>query len=512
MAETTLSRTATVCFRGLEVTPVDVQVQLAAGLPSFALVGLPDKAVAESKERVRAALYALGLAFPAKRITVNLAPADLQKEGTHYDLPIALALLTSLGALQQGCVESFVALGELSLDGHILKTLGGLSAALYAKSVDKGLMCAEESGAEAAWVGGLNVLCAKHLLQFMNHFKGSQVLSPPTPVMQENKPPLRDMKSISGQKIAKRALEVSAAGGHNLLMIGPPGAGKTLLSETFPSILPPLTPEESLEVTSIHSLAGTLKNGQLMRARPFRNPHHSASPAAMLGGGLKGKPGEVSLAHRGVLFLDELPEFSRTLLEGLRQPLESGEAVVARANIHVTYPAHIQLIGAMNPCACGYLGFPDLQCGKAPVCAEKYQDRLSGPFLDRMDVRIYISAPSTFDNTEDSEEDSESVRKRVERAREFQRERLAAKYVPPNYLNAHLPFNQLEPFLILDSQTTTLLHKATQRWHFSTRGVHRTLRLARTIADLAGSEALRKAHVAEALRYRPLRMRLQKAA
>ena len=355
MSGTMLSRTTTVCFRGLDVTPVDVQVQLASGLPSFSLVGLPDKAVAESKERVRGALYALGLAFPSKRITINLAPADLQKEGTHYDLPIALALLTSLGALEQGFLESFIAFGELSLDAHILKTPGGLSAALYAKSVNKGVICAHESGVEAAWVGELNILCAKHLLQIINHFKGTQVLSPPKPCLPKKAPSRRNMKHISGQRIAKRALEIAAAGGHNLLMIGPPGAGKTLLAESFASILPPLMPEEALEVTAIHSLAGTLKDSQLVRDRPFRNPHHSASPAAMLGGGLKGKPGEVSLAHRGVLFLDELPEFSPTLLEGLRQPLESGEAVVARANIHVTYPAYIQLIGAMNPCACGYL-------------------------------------------------------------------------------------------------------------------------------------------------------------
>ncbi len=501
-----LSRTATVCFRGLHVTSVDVQVQLASGLPAFHLVGLPDKAVAESKERVRAALYGMGLALPPKRITINLSPADLQKEGTHYDLPIALGLLTAIGALDAGFMDQFIAVGELALDGQILKTWGTLSTALHASSVHKGLICSQEGGAEAAWVGDLTIIAAPHLLDIINHIKGTQVLSRPQAIIKKHTSSQRDMKDILGQDTAKRVLEIAAAGGHNVLMVGPPGSGKSLLAESLPSILSPLTPEESLEVTAIHSLAGALTDNTLLTQRPFRAPHHATSVPALLGGGHRSKPGELSLAHKGVLFLDELPEFSRPLLESLRQPLESGEITIARANAHITYPAHTQLVAAMNPCPCGYLGTVHKQCRKAPVCGEKYQARLSGPLMDRIDLEVHVPALSPFEQEGQGEPESSSViQKRVLAAQARQKERLKEISSFRRWMNGHVPVADLQPFLELTSSGLTLLRQASHTWHLSTRAYHRVLRVARTLADLAGQEDIHKVHIAEALRYCPHR-------
>jgi magnesium chelatase family protein len=387
----------TVAFQGVDVVGIDCQVQMAAGLPAFTVVGLPDKAVGESRERVRAALGALGLALPPKRITVNLAPADLLKEGSHFDLPIALGLLAAMDALPADELAGYSVLGELSLDGAVAPVAGVLPAAIDASAHERGLICPAAQGGEAAWAGELDILAAPNVLALVNHFKGTQVLSAPTasaPPPATNYPDLLDIK---GQETAKRALEIAAAGGHNLLMMGPPGAGKSMLAQRLPGLLPPLSPAEALEVSMIHSLAGTLPMEGLMRERPFRDPHHSASLVALVGGGQRVKPGEVSLAHRGVLFLDELPEFDRRALEALRQPIESGRAVIARANQHVAFPARFQLVAAMNPCRCGQLDDPALACSRAPRCAADYQGRLSGPLLDRIDLHVDVPAVSASD-------------------------------------------------------------------------------------------------------------------
>jgi magnesium chelatase family protein len=345
-----VQRVATVAFEGIEARAVDVQVQVAPGLPAFNVVGLPDKAVSEARERVRSALVASGLALPARRITVNLAPADLPKEGSHYDLPIALGLMAAIGAIPSDALSGFTVLGELGLDGSLAAVAGVLPAAIGANARNEGLICPAACGPEAAWASPeMEIIAAASLIQLANHFRGTQVLARPQPKIRAVEAALVDLKDIKGQESAKRALEVAAAGGHNLLMVGPPGAGKSMLAARLPTILPPLTPAELLEVSMVASVAGEIEGGALTNRRPFRSPHHSASMPALVGGGLRARPGEVSLAHHGVLFLDELPEFNRATLEALRQPLESGRVTVARANAHVTYPARFQLVAAMNP-------------------------------------------------------------------------------------------------------------------------------------------------------------------
>jgi magnesium chelatase family protein len=510
-----VARCRTVAFQGIDVMPVDVQVQLSNGLPAFAVVGLADKAVGESRERVRGALAALGLALPPKRITVNLAPADLPKEGSHYDLPIALALLSAMNVLPPDALDSFVALGELGLDGALGAVSGVLPAAIAAHGEDRGLICPASQGSEAAWAGDAErVVAAPSLLALINHFRGSQVLPQPTAhsaeTANQNIPDLRDIK---GQESAKRALEIAAAGAHNLLFIGPPGAGKSMLAQRLPGILPPLDAGEILEVSMIASLAGQISEGRLTRQRPFRNPHHSASMAALIGGGLRAKPGEVSLAHLGVLFLDELPEFNRQTLDALRQPLETGQAVVARANAHVSYPARFQLVAAMNPCRCGHLDDPALACSRAPKCAGEYQARLSGPLLDRIDLTLEVPAVSPADlSAPPAAEDSAAVAARVAMARDVQRDRYArtgsgglsrdGRRVVRT--NAEADGELLERIALLDSSGRDLLTQAASAMHLTARGYHRVLRVARTLADLEGVDAVRRPHVAEALSYRRL--------
>ncbi len=491
-------------FSGIEVLDVDAQVTITSGLPNFMVVGLPDKAVAESRERVRAALSALGLALPSKRITVNLAPADLLKEGSHFDLPIALGLLAAMGVLPGPEIDGYVALGELALDGSILPVAGVLPAALGAAQQDRGLICPAASGGEAAWAGGVEVLAAPTLLALINHFKGTQVLSPPEPRVAEATASPLDLKDIKGQETAKRALEVAAAGGHNLLMIGPPGSGKSMLAARLPDLLPPLDASEALEVTMVHSVAGLLRDGKLMRQRPFRDPHHSASLAAMVGGGHRGRPGEISLAHLGVLFLDELPEFQRATLEALRQPLETGRATVARVNAHVSYPARVQLVAAMNPCRCGHLDDPALGCGRAPRCAMDYQSKISGPLFDRIDLHIDVPAVKPADLAlPPPAEGSAEVAARVEAARQRQRQRFAR--LPEDRRirsNAEADGTLLDAIAAPDAEGKRLLTEAAERLKLSARGYHRVLRVARTLADLDGSDTVRRVDIAEALSYR----------
>ncbi|MBA8899731.1 YifB family Mg chelatase-like AAA ATPase [Phyllobacterium sp. P30BS-XVII] len=499
-----VTRVRTVAFQGIEAQPVDVQVMISPGKMGIHIVGLPDKAVAESRERVQAALHASGLSLPPKKVTVNLAPADLPKEGSHYDLPIAVGLMAGLGAMPADALQSYVVLGELSLDGTITHVAGVLPAAISANRQDRGLICPAPCGPEAAWAGeDIDILAPRSLISLANHFRGHQVLSRPEPAMHANAPDLPDLADIRGQESARRALEIAAAGGHNLLMIGPPGSGKSMLAQRLPSILPPLLPRELLEVSMIASVAGELLGGKLTDRRPFRAPHHSASMAAMVGGGIRARPGEVSLAHRGVLFLDEFPEFTPQVLDSLRQPLETGDCMIARANHRISYPAQIQLVAAMNPCRCGMAGEPGHRCARGPRCQQDYQARVSGPLLDRIDLRIDVPAVSASDLIHrPASESSASVAVRVAHARDIQKRRYEALGIPAVTVNAHCPVALIEDVAKPDGAGLALLRQAAEQMRFSARGYHRVLKVARTLADLEGAEAVGRIHVAEAISYR----------
>ncbi len=494
----------TVAFQGVEAVPVDVQVQMSSGLPAFAIVGLPDKAVAESRERVRAALTAIGLGLPPKRITVNMAPADLPKEGSHFDLAVALGLMAVMGVVDPARLAQYVVLGELSLDGSVTAVMGVLPAAIAANASDLGLICPQDQGSEAAWAGdGLEILAPADLIQIVNHFKGTEFLVRPSPGQSEDGGSLPDLKDVKGQDNAKRILEVAASGGHNLLMCGPPGAGKSMLAQRLPSILPPLDSAEMLQVSMIASLAGELANGRMSRRRPFRSPHHSASQAALVGGGHKARPGEVSLAHMGVLFLDELPEFSPRVLDALRQPLETGETTIARANHHVTYPSRVQLIAAMNPCRCGYAGQPGHVCRRGLRCAADYQARISGPLLDRIDLHVEVAPAHVIDLVlPPPREASADVALRVHDARLRQHTRYEEHGRTDIRTNAEVDGELLEQVARPDQAGLSLLRDAADAMSLSARGFHRVLKVARTVADLEGADTIGRIHIAEALAYR----------
>ncbi|MGY6643995.1 MAG: YifB family Mg chelatase-like AAA ATPase [Salinarimonas sp.] len=501
-----VTRVATVAFEGIEARAVDVQVQISPGTVAFTIVGLPDKAVGESRERVRSALVSSGLALPSKRITVNLAPADMPKEGSHFDLPIALGVMAAIGAIPLDALEGFTVLGELALDGSLTAVAGVLPAAMAAHDRGQGLICPAPCGPEAAWASpDIDVIAPRNLIQLANHFKGTQVLSRPEPAIAAMAGTLPDLRDIRGQESAKRALEIAAAGGHNLLMNGPPGAGKSMLAQRLPSILPPLMPRELLEVSMIQSVAGLIAEGKLSDRRPFRAPHHSASMPSLVGGGANARPGEVSLAHHGVLFLDELPEFQPQVLDSLRQPIETGEVMIARANHRVTYPARFQLIAAMNPCRCGQATEPGHACRRGPNerCMAQYQSRISGPLLDRVDLLIDVPAVTAADLLlPPAQEGSQEVAARVAAARAAQRARYAGLGLADITTNASCPGGLLEDVARPDAEGLTLLRDASEAMRLSARGFHRIMRVARTLADLDGATTVGRLHIAESLSYR----------
>jgi magnesium chelatase family protein len=491
----------TVAFEGVEARLVEVQCAITAGLPSFSIVGLPDKAVSEARERVRTALTSMAIALPSKRITINQSPADLPKEGSHFDLPIALALLAALDILPHDDVAATVAIGELSLGGRIVPVIGALPAALAAAEEDRIFFCPTACGAEAAWVTATAVIAAGSLAEVIRRYTGAQPIQPSEPGEAAPRGQMRDLRDVKGQERAKRALEIAAAGRHHLMMVGSPGSGRSMLAARIPGILPPLTAAEALETSMIHSLSGLLDEGGISRVRPFREPHHTASMAAIVGGGRGAKPGEISLAHNGVLFMDEFPEFPRTVLETLRQPMKTGEVVVARANAHIRYPCRFMLVAAANPCKCGYMTDPGRACARSPQCGEDYLGRISGPLMDRFDLRVEVP-PVAFTDLDlpESGENSVSVAERVAKARKVQTERFDG--IKGMRVNADAEGQLLERIAAPDPAGRELLTKVAQRFGLSARAYHRVLRVARTIADLDGSDDVRQPHVAEAVSYR----------
>ncbi|WP_408868552.1 MULTISPECIES: YifB family Mg chelatase-like AAA ATPase [Asaia] len=492
-SSSSIARIQSFAFAGIDAIPVTVEIQIASGLPAFIIVGLPDKTVGESRERVRAALAALGLALPPKRILINLVPADLPKEGSHFDLPIALAIMTAMGILSHEAVAAYCAIGELSLDGRLQATGGVLSAALETVRHQLGLICPRPQAQEARWASDtLDILAPDTLRALLSHFNGEHVLPSPELEPVATSAPLNDLALVKGMDIGRRALEIAACGAHSLLMSGPPGAGKSMLAQCLPSILPDLTHEQILECSRIHSLGGQASGSTLITQPPFRAPHHSTTLPALVGGGSRSRPGEVSLAHNGVLFLDELPEFSRSCLESLRQPLETGAITVARARQTVLYPSRFQFIAAMNPCRCGYLGDAERACRKAPQCGEEYLSRLSGPMLDRIDLSLFVTPVSPLDMiTAPAGENSAAVRARVVKARHFQ---IARQGVP----NAQVAAQDI----VLTPDARHLVSEAGTRLRLSARGLTRLLRVARSIADLDHASDVGAPHLREALGFR----------
>lgn len=497
-------RISSFALLGVDIIDVDVQTSISAGKQDFHIVGLADKTIAESRERIKAALSSMGLALPAKNILINLAPADLTKEGSHFDLPIAVSLLTAMEIIPYEEIVSFIIGGELSLDGRILPINGSLPAAIGANARDKGFICPYDNGGEAAFSGNDAILAPKSIIELVGHFRGEKILKSPESSDPEDSFQYPDMSDIKGQDDAKRAIEIAASGEHNILLSGPPGAGKSMLASRMPGILPRMSPREVLECMTITSLATSKK--ALRIQRPFRAPHHSSSRASLVGGGTSKNitPGEISLAHNGILFLDELPEFPTNVIESLRQPIETGKILVSRAYSHITYPAKFQLVAAMNPCRCGYVDYQDKACNKHPKCAIDYQSKISGPILDRFDITFKVPQINFYniENNYDKSEASDAIRKRVEKVRLIQRERYEGYGISTN---ARLEGKLIINFAIPIDGSIDILNNAAQDMKLSMRSYNKILKVARTIADMEDARNVSKSHLIEALNLRDSR-------
>jgi len=507
-----ISKITTATIYGIDGIKIDVEVDISMGLPAFNIVGLPETSVKESKERVRSAIRNAGFEFPNDRITINLAPADVRKEGSSFDLPIAIGILTSLNILKKEATKNHLIAGELSLDGRIKSVRGILPTAILAgKEGVRNIIVPYENGREASVVQGVRVFGAKHLLEIVHFLKGDGSLEEFGGTDTDHEHSRNDrglnFSDIKGQAQAKRALEIAASGSHNLLMIGSPGSGKTMLARRIPTIMPPLSYDEAIETTKIHSIAGLLNASKfLVLDRPFRTPHHTISDAGLVGGGHVPKPGEVSLAHNGVLFLDEFPEFKRNVLEALRQPLEDGDVTVSRVTHAITFPARFMLIAAMNPCPCGYWGDTRRSCTCTGSQIHRYRSRISGPLLDRIDIHVEVPPVTIRELSMDKDEEpSDKIRERVVKARKAQEERFREKKI---YANGQMGARMIKKYCPLTENGKNLLEKAVEKFGLSPRAYHRIIRVARTIADMENGEQIVESHVAEAIQYRVLDKRI----